>query len=194
VRVVADEWMSLDGVIQSPSGPDEDPGEGFAHGGWHMRYFEPVSQQWVVDGLRAATAFLYGRRTYEAFAAHWPTAGPEEQVVAEPINSKPRYVASRTLRDPLPWTGSSVMAGDAVTAVAKLRAEADGELHVVGSAELVRQLLAAGQVDELRLMIDPVVLGSGKRLFPSTPDASAWQLSSSVATTTGALLTSYIRA
>ena len=193
MKVVADEWMSLDGVVQSPSGPDEDAGDGFRHGGWHMRYFEPVSQQWVLDGLHAATAFLYGRRTYEAFAAHWPTAGPEEQMVAEPINSKPRYVASRTLRDPLPWSGSSVLEGDAVTAVAKLRAQGDGELHVVGSADLVRRLLAADQIDELRLMIDPVLLGSGKRLFPTTRDLTTWQLASSVATSTGALLTTYAR-
>jgi dihydrofolate reductase len=193
VKVVADEWMSLDGVVQSPSGPDEDAGDGFRHGGWHMRYFEPVSQQWVLDGLHAATAFLYGRRTYEAFAAHWPTAGPQEQMVAEPINSKPRYVASRTLRDPLPWSGSSVLEGDAVTAVAKLRAQGDGELHVVGSADLVRRLLAADQIDELRLMIDPVLLGSGKRLFPTTRDLTTWQLASSVATSTGALLTTYAR-
>jgi dihydrofolate reductase len=193
VKVVADEWMSLDGVVQSPSGLDEDAGDGFAHGGWHMRYFEPVSQQWVLDGLHAATAFLYGRRTYEAFAAHWPTAGPQEQMVAEPINSKPRYVASRTLRDPLPWSGSSVLEGDAVTAVAKLRAQGDGELHVVGSADLVRRLLAADQIDELRLMIDPVLLGSGKRLFPTTRDLTTWQLASSVATSTGALLTTYAR-
>ena len=193
MKVVADEWMSLDGVVQSPSGPDEDAGDGFIHGGWHMRYFEPVSQQWVLDGLHAATAFLYGRRTYEAFAAHWPTAGPQEQMVAEPINSKPRYVASRTLRDPLPWSGSSVLEGDAVTAVAKLRAEGDGELHVVGSADLVRRLLAADQIDELRLMIDPVLLGSGKRLFPTTRDLTTWQLASSVATSTGALLTTYAR-
>ena len=193
MKVVADEWMSLDGVVQSPSGPDEDAGDGFIHGGWHMRYFEPVSQQWVLDGLHAATAFLYGRRTYEAFAAHWPTAGPEEQMVAEPINSKPRYVASRTLRDPLPWSGSSVLEGDAVTAVAKLRAQGDGELHVVGSADLVRRLLAADQIDELRLMIDPVLLGSGKRLFPTTRDLTTWQLASSVATSTGALLTTYAR-
>jgi dihydrofolate reductase len=193
VKVVADEWMSLDGVVQSPSGPDEDAGDGFRHGGWHMRYFEPVSQQWVLDGLHAATAFLYGRRTYEAFAAHWPTAGPEEQMVAEPINSKPRYLASRTLRDPLPWSGSSVLEGDAVTAVAKLRAQGDGELHVVGSADLVRRLLAADQIDELRLMIDPVLLGSGKRLFPTTRDLTTWRLASSVATSTGALLTTYAR-
>ena len=193
MKVVVDEWMSLDGVVQSPSGPDEDAGDGFIHGGWHMRYFEPVSQQWVLDGLHAATAFLYGRRTYEAFAAHWPTAGPQEQMVAEPINSKPRYVASRTLRDPLPWSGSSVLEGDAVTAVAKLRAQGDGELHVVGSADLVRRLLAADQIDELRLMIDPVLLGSGKRLFPTTRDLTTWQLASSVATSTGALLTTYAR-
>ncbi|MEV6495106.1 dihydrofolate reductase family protein, partial [Actinoplanes sp. NPDC051633] len=100
---------------------------------------------------------------------------------------------SRTLTDPLPWAGSSVLDGDAVTAVAKLRAGTDGELHVVGSADLTRQLLAAGLIDELRLMIDPILLGSGKRLFPATPDPSSWQLTASVATATGALLTTYTR-
>ncbi len=191
MKIVAEEWMSLDGVVQSPSGPDEDPSGGFPHGGWHMRYFEQLSQHWVLDGLTAADAFLFGRRTYDAFAAHWPEAGEEEQAVARPLNSKPKYVASRTLTGPLDWPNAHLLDGDAVAAVAKLRASGDGELHLIGSADLARTLIAAGLVDELRLMIDPVLLGAGKRLFPDDGGMRAYRLVSPVPTPTGALLATY---
>jgi RibD C-terminal domain len=102
-KVIVTEWMSLDGVVQAPGAADEDTTGGFQHGGWHLRYFEDLSQRWVVENLTAAGGFLFGRRTYERFAAHWPNASGEEQVVAQPLNTKPRYVASRTLTEPLGW-------------------------------------------------------------------------------------------
>ena len=194
MKIIAEEWMSLDGVVQSPSGPDEDPSGDFPHGGWHMPYFEALSQNWVVDGLTAADAFLFGRRTYETFAAHWPKAGPDEQIVARPLNSKPKYVASNSLAEPLDWANSSVLTGDATAAVAALTERADGELHLIGSAGLARTLIAAGLVDELRLMIDPVLLGTGKRLFPDDGGLRPWRLAGSIPTSTGALLVTYARA
>jgi dihydrofolate reductase len=191
VKIIADEWMSLDGVVQAPGAADEDRSGGFAHGGWHLRYFEPLAQDWVLDGLTAADAFLFGRRTYDNFAAHWPAAGPEEQVVAQPLNDKPKYVASSTLTAPLAWRNATLLDGDAVPAVAKLRASGDGELHLIGSAELLRSLITAGLVDELRLMIDPMLVGGGKRFFPDDGGLRPWRLVSSVPTPTGALLATY---
>jgi dihydrofolate reductase len=191
VKVVADEWMSLDGVVQAPGTADEDPSGGFAHGGWHRRYFEPLAQQWVLDGLTAADAFLFGRLTYDNFAGHWPAAGEEEQVVARPLNSKPKYVASATLTAPLTWRNASLLDGDPIAAVAELRATGAGELHLIGSAALARTLIAAGLVDELRLMIDPVLVGGGKRLFPDDGGLRSWELTECVRTPTGALLATY---
>jgi dihydrofolate reductase len=190
VTLVVDEWMSLDGVVQSPTGPDEDPSGGFTLGGWHGPYFEPVAQQWILDGIRAADAYLFGRLTFANFAAHWPYASEAEQVIAEPLNTRPKYVAAST-GDLPPWANTTRLSGDVVTAVAKL----DGEVHLIGSAALARTLLAAGVVDRLRLMIDPVVLGDGKRLFPSgDPGVRAFRLTDSVATPAGSLLATYDRA
>jgi dihydrofolate reductase len=194
VKIIADEWMSLDGIVQSPSGPDEDPSGGFPHGGWHVPYFDAAAQNWVVDGVTAADAYLLGRGTYEIFAAHWPKAGADEQTLAGPLNSKPKYVASTTLSAPLDWANSSLLSGDVPAAVAELARRGDGELHVIGSPKLVQTLIAAGLVDELRLMIDPVLLGTGKRLFPVDGGLRAWRLAGSVPTSTGALLVRYARA
>src|SRR5690349_1648788 len=119
-RVVAYEWMSLDGVVQAPGAPDEDSDGGFPHGGWHQPYFDDTSRQWVVDGLHGASAFLLGRRTYDNFAALWPKVTGPEAVLAEPLNTKPKFVASRTLTDPA-WANTTVLAGDAVQAVTELK-------------------------------------------------------------------------
>ena len=140
-KVIVTEWMSLDGVVQAPGAADEDTTGGFAHGGWHLPYFEDLSQQWVVETLTAAGGFLFGRRTYEGFAAHWPTASEEEQVVAQPLNTKPKYVASRTLTEPLGWQHSTVLQGDVAEAVAALKQEDGGDLLVIGSTELVQTLI-----------------------------------------------------
>lgn len=191
-RVIAYEWMSLDGVVQAPGASDEDLDGGFAHGGWHLRYFDDVSRQWVVDGLNRASAFLLGRRTYERFAAVWPHVTGPETVVAEPLNRKPKYVASRTLTNPT-WANTEVLDGDAVKAVAALAETDGGEIHVIGSAELARTLLAHDLIDELHLMVDPVLVGGGKRLFPDDGTLRSFALTSSETTSTGAMLLTYVR-
>jgi dihydrofolate reductase len=194
VKLIVDEWMSLDGVVQSPTSPDEDPSGGFTLGGWHGEYFDPTAQRWILDGIRAADAYLFGRLTFGNFAAHWPHASEAEQVIAEPLNTRPKYVAAST-GDVPEWANTTRLTGDVVAAVDKLRGEGDGELHLIGSAALARTLLAAGLVDRMRLMIDPVVLGDGKRLFPTgEPGLRAFQLTESVATPAGALLVTYDRA
>src|SRR5919109_2744177 len=164
-RLIAIEWMTLDGVVQAPGAPDEDTSGGFRYGGWHQRYFDDNSRQWMVDNLNKAEGFLLGRRTYQSFAAHWPKASQEEQVIARPLNTKPKYVASTTLTQPLAWENSKLLQGDVPKAVAALKGEAGGELHVIGSAQLVRTLISHGLVDEFRFMMDPLVLGGGKRIF-----------------------------
>src|SRR5215207_4655070 len=164
-KVIANEFMSLDGVVQAPGGAGEDTSGGFEHGGWHLRYFDELSQKWVLKSIVEAGGFLLGRRTYEIFAAYWPNASDEEQVIAEPLNTKPKYVASRTLRRPLEWQNSTVLEGDVAAAVRALKQEDGDDLHVIGSTQLVQTLIEHDLVDEFRLMIDPLVVGGGKRIF-----------------------------
>jgi dihydrofolate reductase len=190
-KVVVDEWMSLDGVVQAPGAPDEDTTGGFQHGGWHLRYFDEMSQKWVLEYLTEAGGFLFGRRTYESFAGYWPNASEQEQPVAQPLNSKPKYVASTTLSEPLGWENSSVLRGDAAEAVSALKQEDGDDLHVMGSTRLVRTLIERDLVDEFRLMIDPVVLSGGKRLFPDDGALRPLRLVDSNVTTTGAILATY---
>jgi dihydrofolate reductase len=191
-KLIANEFMSLDGVSQAPGGADEDTSGGFAHGGWHMRYMEDeLAQRWVLASIDEAGGFLLGRRTYEIFAAYWPNASDEEQVIAEPLNTKPKYVVSTTLTEPLEWQSSTLVAGDVAAAVAALKQEEGGDLHVIGSTELVQTLIEHGLVDELRVMIDPVVLGGGKRIFRDDGQLRGLRLLDGQATSTGALLATY---
>jgi dihydrofolate reductase len=191
-KVIVNEFMTLDGVVQAPGGADEDPSGGFEHGGWHMPYMDEVAQQEVLEGINEAGGFLLRRRTYEIFAAYWPNAPEEEQVVAEPLNTKPKYVASTTLSEPLEWQNSTVLQGDIAEAVPALKQEDDGgDLHVIGSSELVRELIANDLVDELRVMIDPLVVGGGKRVFNDDGALRPWRLVDSQVTTTGAILATY---
>ena len=191
-KVVVNEFMSLDGVAQAPGGADEDPSGGFRHGGWHMQYMEDEdTMKWVLDSILEAGGFLLGRRTWEIFAAYWPNAPEEEQVVAEPLNTKPKYVASTTLTEPLDWQGSTLLQGELEDSVGALKQEDGGDLHVIGSTQLVRALVERDLVDELRLMIDPVALGGGKRFFPDDGALRAWDLVDGQVAGKGAILTTY---
>jgi dihydrofolate reductase len=190
-KVIADEWMTLDGVIQAPGQQDEDTTGGFQHGGWHVGYFDDIAQRRVVDSVVKAGGFLLGRRTYEIFAAHWPNASEEEQILAEPLNTKPKYVASRTLAEPLAWQNSTVLQGDVAEAVATLKQEDGQDLHVIGSSELVQTLVAHDLVDEFRVMIDPLVVGGGKRLFRDDGALRPLRLVDSQVTTTGVIIATY---
>jgi dihydrofolate reductase len=190
-KLIVNEFMSLDGVAQAPGAAEEDTSGGFEHGGWHLRYFDGISQKRVLESIVEAGGFLFGRRTYETFASYWPNASEEEGVIAEPLNTKPKYVASRTLTEPLEWQNSALLEGDVPEAVAKLKREDGGALHVIGSLELAEALMAHGLVDEYRLMIDPVVLGGGKRLFPDDGALRQLRLVDSELTSTGAILATY---
>jgi dihydrofolate reductase len=190
-KLIVDEFMSLDGVAQAPGAPDEDTSGGFEHGGWHLQHFDDTSQKWVVDGLASAGGFLFGRRTYEVFAAYWPNASEEEQVIAEPLNTRPKYVVSTTLAEPLDWQSSTVIEGDAADAVATLKEEDGADLHVIGSLQLVQTLIEHDLVDEFRVMIDPLVLGGGKRLFRDDGALRPLRLLDAQVTTTGAIIATY---
>src|SRR5918999_4705866 len=190
-KVIVDEWMSLDGVVQAPGAPDEDTTGGFKHGGWHLPYFDDLSQGWVVQNLTGAGGFLLGRRTYESLAAYWPNASEEEQVVAEPLNTKPKYVASTTLNEPLEWQNSTLLQGDVADAVAELKQQDGGNIVVLGSGEFVQTLVDNDLVDEFGLMIHPILLGSGKRLFREGRLKRPLRLIRSTTSSTGVLIANF---
>jgi dihydrofolate reductase len=188
-KVIVQEFLALDGTAQAPGGADEDTSGGFQHGGWHMQYGDDTSG--VAKVIGEAGGFLLGRRTYEIFAAYWPNAPEEVQVIAEPLNTKPKHVASRTLTGWLEWQNSTVLEGDLPEAVAALKQEDGGDLLVIGSTELVQSLTQHGLVDEFRLMIDPVLVGGGKRIFPDDGALRPLRLVDHQATSTGALIATY---
>ena len=164
------QFLSLDGVSQGPGAADEDTSGDFARGGWFAPHvddeFLAAATAWTED----AHGFLFGRRTYEAFAAHWPGVTDPDDPIASCLNGLPKYIVSRTLAE-ASWGPASILAGDVVAEVTELKATGEGELQIHGSAELGGSLLAAGLIDELRLAIAPVLVGEGRRLFAT--DAAA---------------------
>src|SRR5947209_7727651 len=164
--IVLSHFMSLDGVVQSPGGKGEDTDGGFAHGGWSMPFFEPETMGPAVSETMAGTdALLFGRRTWQTMAAAWPSRADDP--FADRMNEIPKYVASRTLtQDQLDWQGSTLLpADDAIGAIRQLRAQDGRAIQVRGSASLAAQLIEHDLVDEYRLMIEPILLGGGKRIF-----------------------------
>ncbi len=190
-RIIVNEFLSLDGVAQAPGGPDEDRDGGFRHGGWHMPYMDDIGGAWVDKGMAQAGGLLLGRRTYDIFAAYWPNASEAEQEIARPLNEMPKYVVSRTLKEPLAWHNSTLLHGEVAEAVANLRKGEGANLLVFGSTQLVRTLVEYGLVDEFWLMIDPVILGDGKRIFGGDREMHAYRLLESQVTGTGAILARY---
>jgi dihydrofolate reductase len=190
-KLRVNEFVTLDGVAQGPGGADEDRSGGFSHGGWHMDYMDDVAGSWVTKGIEAAGGLILGRRTYEIFAAYWPNAPVDEGVIAQPLNTLPKYVASRTLSEPLGWENSRLLGDDVTAAVRALKQEQGGDLLVIGSLDLVHTLLENDLVDELYLMIDPVVVGGGKRLFRDDGVLRHYRLVDQTMTTTGAILATY---
>lgn len=189
MSVIAIEHVSLDGVMQAPARPDEDSRGGFRHGGWSVPYVDQVMTETMAAGMAntsAGGALLLGRRTYADFASVWPqrTGNP----VSEHLNKTTKYVASRTLREPLAWQ-NSILLTDAAVQVAELKRERD--LAVIGSGDLLRSLLAGGLVDELLLTIHPLVLGEGQRLFPDSGPSVTLTLVESKPTTTGVIIARY---
>jgi dihydrofolate reductase len=190
-KVIVQVWTTLDGVVQAPGTPDEDTTGGFRHGGWSLRYFDDAAMKWAAGNVTEAGGFLLGRRTYEVFAAHWPNASEQEQVLAEPLNTRPKYVASTTLTEPLQWQHATLLRGDVAPAVADLKRQDGGDLLAIGSTRLVQTLVEHDLVDELRVMVDPLVVGGGKRLFAEDGALRPLRLLDSQVTTSGAILATY---
>jgi dihydrofolate reductase len=192
-KLVVVEFVTLDGVMQSPTDPNEDRSGGFDKGGWQRPYFDDVLGEAMVRSQQEAGAFLFGRRTYENFAAYWPNQ-PAGAPLAEKFNALPKYVVSTTLADPLPWQNSSLISPDVGQELGRLKLELDGDIHLIGSGELVRTVMREDLVDEYRLMVHPIVLGEGKRLFRDGDPLTRVQLTASASTSTGVLLVTYSRA
>ena len=185
-KLVVSTFVTMDGVMQAPGGPDEDREGGFAHGGWLVPYFDDQFAASMGEWTQAAGAYLLGRKTYEIFATSWPNSSDP----AEPLNVRPKYVASRTL-DKVTWNNSTLLKGDAAEEVAKLKAEEGGEIQVHGSGNLVQTLLHYDLVDTLRIWQFPVVLGTGKRFFAEGAVPRGFRLVDTQVTTTGAVLLVY---
>jgi dihydrofolate reductase len=144
-KVIVNEWMTLDGVVQAPGHPDEDREGGFQHGGWHLPFFDDISWRWVVESYSEAGGFILGRHTYETLAAYWPKASEDEQVVARPLNTLPKYVASTTLAEPLEWENSSLLQGDVPQAVRGLKEDEGKDLHVMTTGAIITTYAPAGE-------------------------------------------------
>lgn len=193
-KLIVAAFISLDGVIQAPGGPDEDPSGGFRLGGWIVPYADEVTGQAVQDLFAQPFELLLGRRTYDIFAAYWPhvRADSPSRAIADLFNSVPKRVATHR-SDTLDWQNSRALEGDLADAIRALKHQDDGvNLLTQGSGNMVRQLLAAGLVDELRLQICPVVLGRGKRLFGDDAQVSAFTLAHSTSTSNGVLIARYV--
>ena len=191
MRIVVSEFLTLDGVMQAPGGKEEDTSSGFEHGGWQNDndFFDDVAGQAIMESFEGADGMLLGRRTYEIFAGYWPTS--DEEPFAGIMNNMRKYVASRTLKAPLEWQNSSLLQGEAPDAVAELKKEPGRDLFVIGSGDFAQTLMEHDLVDEYRLMIHPIVLGDGKRLFRDGNPLAKLTLVDSKTSTTGVVILTY---
>ncbi|KAE8765546.1 dihydrofolate reductase family protein [Georgenia thermotolerans] len=189
-KLVMVAFVSLDGVMQAPGGPEEDPSDGFPYGGWQFPFNDDEMGEIVVEVSRRAGGFLLGRRTYDIFAGYWPQVTDPDDPIASGLNSLPKYVVSTTLRDPA-WHNTTVISENVPEAVRALKAAEDGDILIWGSSQLLPTLLAHDLVDEFLLGIYPVVLGRGKRLFAEGAPARTLRLTNSRRTSSGAMFNTY---
>jgi dihydrofolate reductase len=189
-KVVVNANLTLDGVMQAPSDHNEDRRGGFEHGGWAPPYFDQVMADAAAEGIAKGGALLFGRRTYEQFASYWSTQ-TEDNPFAAVLNERQKYVASTRLEEPLPWKNSTLLKGDPIEAVVKLKQQPGKDLVVLGSGELVQALMQHDLVDEYVLLIYPLVLGSGRRLFTDGGASTALRLVDTRTTTTGVVIATY---
>jgi dihydrofolate reductase len=189
-RVVVNNSLTLDGVMQAPGRPDEDRRGGFEHGGWAQPYFDPVMAEAAGEGMASGGALLFGRRTYEDFAKVWPNM-PGDNPFTAVINDSTKYVASTTLKAPLEWKNSALLEGDAADAVAGLKATPGKDIVILGSGELIQSLMSRHLIDEYRLLIHPLILGSGRPLFVDGVPMTKLRLVDTKTTTTGVVITTY---
>jgi dihydrofolate reductase len=190
-KLVVGTFMTLDGVVQAPGAPNEDQEGGFAHGGWTVPLFDDELGQRMVELTNRSEALLLGRKTYEEFAASWPLVGDDDPIAAK-LNHMPKYVASRTLKT-AEWANTTILSGDVAEEVAKLKEQPGGEIHVSGSGNLVQTLLRNDLIDEFVLLVFPVVVGPGKRLFGEGTMPRTMELVETSSTGTGVSISTYRR-
>ena len=192
MRLVVINHVTLDGVMQAPARPDEDSRGGFQHGGWAVPYSDSSMAAAAGESMATTGGLILGRRTYEDFYSVWPkrTDNPYTEV----LNNAQKYVASRKLIEPLPWVNSTLLKGDAAQAVAMLKEQPGKDLVILGSGELVRSLMRSNLIDQYILLIHPLLLGSGQRLFPDAGSPQALRLVDSKTTTTGVVIATYVPA
>lgn len=187
-RIIVVNNVTLDGVTQAPARSDEDPRDGFKYGGWGLPYNDSVKGKVMAEGMaKARGALLFGRRTYEDFFKVWP--GRTDNPFTAVLDNTHKYVASRTLKEPLPWKNSTLLKGDAADAVAKLKVEED--LCILGSGQLIASLMRRNLIDDYMLLIHPLVLGTGHRLFDDGGAFAKLQLVDTVPTTKGVIIATY---
>jgi dihydrofolate reductase len=190
MRLTLHTFLTLDGVLQAPGGPEEDPSSGFTHGGWAFPFDDEDFGAAITGWFAGAGAFLLGRHTYEIFSGYWPKITDPANPVAAKLNALPKYVASATLTS-ADWAGTTVLSGDVLTEVANLKEQPGGELQVHGSGALAHALIDADLIDEYRLLFFPVHLGSGKKLFRDGAKAASLRLLTSSVTSTGVVIATY---
>jgi dihydrofolate reductase len=190
-KLFATEFLTLDGVMQAPGDPNEDRSDGFEQGGWQLAYFDDIFADAIMAGFAQTGGFLLGRRTYEIFANWWPKQ-PEDDPLAGTFNALPKYVVSTTLSEPLGWQNSSLISGDVQAEVRRLKQAEGKDIQLIGSGELFRTQAQDDLLDEYRLMIHPLVLGDGRRLFREGFAPKRLRLVDSKATSKGMLIATYV--
>jgi dihydrofolate reductase len=190
-KLIVNTFVSLDGVMQAPGGPEEDPTGGFEHGGWSVTQWDDLMREAMGETMGKPFDLVLGRKTYEIFAAHWPHT---DDPPAEQLNNATKHVASTTLQGPLDWANSHLIEGDVPTGVARIKEQDGPELQVHGSANLIQTLLENDLIDEFRLFIFPLVLGKGKRLFSDGTIPANLRLTDSKVSSTGVMVNTYERA
>jgi dihydrofolate reductase len=188
-KLVVIDFLSLDGVMQAPGQPEEDTEGGFKHGGWAIPYHDEGLAESVADSMAATDAYLFGRKTYQNFAAYWPTA-PREIPFTDHLNNTAKYVVSKTLKNP-EWNNTTVIGGDVVEEVRKLKGQTGKRIAVLGSGELVQTLMRNDLVDEYFLTVYPILLGAGKKLFRDNDQLRKLELVDSSTTSTGGVVLTY---
>jgi dihydrofolate reductase len=188
-RIVAVVSLTLDGVMQAPGRKDEDTRGGFEHGGWAGPYFDPILMREMGEGMAQGGPMLFGRRTYEDFYKVWP--GRKDNPFSKVLDDGQKYVASRTLREPLPWQNSTLLSGDAGESVARLKSQPGKDIVVLGSGDLLQTLMRHGLVDSYVLLIHPLLLGRGRRLFNDDAQRASLKLVKCVPSGTGVVIATY---
>jgi dihydrofolate reductase len=192
-KLVAGEFVSLDGVYQAPGGPQEDTDGGFAYGGWTVPHFSDDMGQFMAEFINTADAYLLGRRTYDIFAGAWPLVTDDSDPIASKLNNAPKYVASNTLKT-ADWKNTTILSGDAVARVAELKQQPGGDIQMAGSGALIQTLLKNDLLDEVTLIIFPIVIGAGKRLFGDGALPRTFKLVNTRVFDSGVIVATYQRA